>query len=123
MRTIIKNIKENYKLVIGVLIVGILFGWLVFPSSGNKSQLNESAGIHEGHDHESEDPTTWTCSMHPQIKQDKPGDCPICGMDLIPLESMSSGDEDFDPNEVMMSESATKLADRQTTIVKKGNPE
>lgn len=121
MKTIIKNIKENYKLLIGVLIIGILFGWLVFPSSGN-SQLTETADVHEGHDHESEDPTTWTCSMHPQIKQDKPGDCPICGMDLIPLESMDSGDEDFDPNEVMMSESATKLADIQTTKVQKGNP-
>ena len=25
----------------------------------------------------------YTCSMHPQIHQDKPGKCPICGMDLI----------------------------------------
>jgi len=23
--------------------------------------------------------------MHPDIKQDKPGDCPICGMKLIPI--------------------------------------
>ena len=121
MKTIIKNIKENYKLVIGVLVVGILLGWLIFPSSGN-SQMSESAGIHEGHDHESEESTTWTCSMHPQIKQDKPGDCPICGMDLIPLESMDSGDEDFDPNEVMMTESAANLADIQTTKVVQGNP-
>ncbi|MBN1350042.1 efflux RND transporter periplasmic adaptor subunit [candidate division KSB1 bacterium] len=29
--------------------------------------------------------TVWTCSMHPQIKQPKPGKCPICGMDLIPV--------------------------------------
>lgn len=26
----------------------------------------------------------FTCSMHPEIKQDKPGDCTICGMELIP---------------------------------------
>lgn len=123
MRTIIKNIKENYKLVIGVLVVGILLGWLLFPSSSKTSQLKESADIHEGHDDESEDPTTWTCSMHPQIKQDKPGDCSICGMDLIPLESMDSGDEGFDPNEVMMTESAAKLADIQTSTVKEGRPE
>ncbi|PLX11386.1 MAG: efflux RND transporter periplasmic adaptor subunit [Marinilabiliales bacterium] len=122
MRTIIKNIKENYKLVIGVLIFGILLGWLIFPSSSS-SQMSDSAEIHEGHDHESEDPTTWTCSMHPQIKQDKPGDCPICGMDLIPLESMGSEDENFEPNEVMMSESAAKIAEIQTTEVIKGNPE
>ena len=28
----------------------------------------------------------WTCSMHPQIMQPEAGDCPICGMDLIPAE-------------------------------------
>lgn len=27
----------------------------------------------------------WTCSMHPQIRADKPGDCPICGMTLVPV--------------------------------------
>ena len=28
--------------------------------------------------------TTYTCPMHPQIVRDEPGDCPICGMDLVP---------------------------------------
>ncbi|RMG47241.1 MAG: efflux RND transporter periplasmic adaptor subunit [Acidobacteria bacterium] len=28
----------------------------------------------------------WTCGMHPQVVQDEPGQCPICGMDLVPLE-------------------------------------
>ena len=28
----------------------------------------------------------WTCSMHPEIIRDKPGSCPICGMDLIKKE-------------------------------------
>jgi hypothetical protein len=27
----------------------------------------------------------WTCGMHPQIKQDKPGNCPLCNMKLIPV--------------------------------------
>jgi len=27
----------------------------------------------------------WTCGMHPSIKSDKPGSCPICGMPLIPV--------------------------------------
>ena len=26
---------------------------------------------------------TYTCSMHPEVKSDKPGKCPKCGMDLI----------------------------------------
>lgn len=25
----------------------------------------------------------WTCSMHPQVRKDSPGKCPICGMELI----------------------------------------
>lgn len=33
-----------------------------------------------------EEPEVWTCSMHPQIQLPKPGRCPICFMDLIPLE-------------------------------------
>ncbi len=27
---------------------------------------------------------TYTCPMHPDVKQDEPGQCPICGMDLVP---------------------------------------
>src|SRR5689334_194724 len=27
----------------------------------------------------------YTCGMHPQVVQDHPGNCPICGMKLIPL--------------------------------------
>jgi Cu(I)/Ag(I) efflux system membrane fusion protein/cobalt-zinc-cadmium efflux system membrane fusion protein len=28
--------------------------------------------------------TQYTCSMHPQVIQDEPGNCPICGMELVP---------------------------------------
>ncbi|MHC4398943.1 MAG: efflux RND transporter periplasmic adaptor subunit [Planctomycetota bacterium] len=38
-----------------------------------------------------EGPTMWTCAMHPQIRQPSPGDCPICGMDLIPVAKTSGG--------------------------------
>ena len=36
-------------------------------------------------------PSLWTCSMHPQIRQPNPGDCPICGMDLIPVATSTGG--------------------------------
>jgi len=31
----------------------------------------------------------WTCPMHPQIRQDHPGSCPICGMTLVKAEPQS----------------------------------
>ncbi len=37
------------------------------------------------------DDTTWTCSMHPQIRQPNPGPCPICEMALIPLKPGGEG--------------------------------
>jgi hypothetical protein len=27
----------------------------------------------------------YTCPMHPSVKADKPGDCPVCGMHLVPV--------------------------------------
>lgn len=37
--------------------------------------------------------TIYTCPMHPEIQEPKPGDCPICGMPLEPV-GVSGGDED-----------------------------
>ena len=39
--------------------------------------------------------TIYTCPMHPEIRRDKPGTCPICGMALEPL--MPSLDEEENP--------------------------
>lgn len=32
----------------------------------------------------------WTCSMHPQVRRPGPGQCPICGMNLVPVERLAS---------------------------------
>jgi Cu(I)/Ag(I) efflux system membrane fusion protein len=122
MKKIIQNIKENYKLVLIVLAAGFLLGWLFFHDRGVAVKEQVTVENHEGHNHEAE-ATIWTCSMHPQIKQNEPGQCPICGMDLIPLSSLQPDGEQTDMNAIVMTESAAKLADVQTVIVKKGAPE
>ncbi|MGH8445775.1 MAG: efflux RND transporter periplasmic adaptor subunit, partial [Solimonas sp.] len=43
--------------------------------------------------------TYWTCAMHPEVRQDHPGNCPICGMTLVqrqeaPAAGGSSAHED-----------------------------
>ncbi len=104
-----KNIR-NYALV---LIVGLFLGWIFFHNSGNTTEAT--------HDHteHAEEGTIWTCSMHPQIRMDHPGKCPICSMDLIPLEKTTDDNGGSDPNEVQMSESAMKLAEIQSMPVRR----
>ncbi|MBI3382245.1 MAG: copper-translocating P-type ATPase [Aquabacterium sp.] len=38
--------------------------------------------------------TIYTCPMHPQIRQDHPGNCPICGMTLEPLLPTATAEEE-----------------------------
>ena len=113
---IIKNRNVRY---VSLFIVGLLLGWLIFGGSSGSSQTNGE----EEHIHAEAEDQVWTCSMHPQIKQDGPGKCPLCGMDLIPLKSSSGGGGDaVDPDAIMMSEEAIALANIQTTVVSRQNP-
>lgn len=108
--------KRDVKLVIITLAAGLLLGWLFFHSSKHEAKhQHEEASVTEE--------TVYTCSMHPQIKQNKPGLCPICAMDLVPMTSIESEGEHVDPNEIQMTPSALALASVQTFIVKKGVPE
>jgi Cu(I)/Ag(I) efflux system membrane fusion protein len=62
----------------------------------------------EVHAHDAAE-TIWTCSMHPQIRQTEPGQCPICGMDLIPVEGGAAGSGD-EARRVTLSDRAKILA-------------
>ena len=99
-------------LYIGIaVLIGLLGGYLIFGNGANTS--NEE--ISDVHNHlEKTENQMWTCSMHPQIMQPEPGDCPICGMDLIPAETSAEG---LAFNEIKMTENAMALANIQTTIV------
>ncbi|MBW3543901.1 MAG: heavy metal translocating P-type ATPase, partial [Planctomycetes bacterium] len=41
-------------------------------------------------------PTVYICPMHPEVRQDHPGSCPICGMDLEPESGAADGEDDAD---------------------------
>nr|WP_321222001.1 efflux RND transporter periplasmic adaptor subunit [uncultured Psychroserpens sp.] len=103
---------KNNKIVIyiGLLAVGLLLGWFLFGGS-SKEETDHN------HDKVAETNQMWTCSMHPQIMQPEPGDCPICGMDLIPAESSADG---LLADQFKLTENAMALANIQTTVVGKG---
>ena len=52
------------------LSLGFAFAQSSNPSSGNSNIPSKT-------------PVTYTCSMHPEIKSDKPGQCPVCNMELV----------------------------------------
>ena len=65
---------------------------------------------------------TWTCAMHPQIRLPGPGKCPICGMDLIPVDDGtggSAGDAGGTERRLVMSPEAVALANIQTAPVER----
>lgn len=59
----------------------------------------------------------WTCSMHPEVKSDKEGNCPICGMNLIPVRK---GDKKGDENSYLqLEEREIALAGVKTTLAER----
>ncbi len=60
---------------------------------------------------------TWTCSMHPQVRLDRPGKCPICEMPLIPAGT-AQGPADGPPM-LQLSEHATAMASLETVAVER----
>lgn len=106
-----KTDKKTILTAAGILVAGILLGWLFFGGGSTENEVS--------HEHsEVAGEQVWTCSMHPQIRQNEPGDCPICGMELIPLETTAGGE---DIGSYQMSENAMKLANIQTMTVGRGD--
>jgi Cu(I)/Ag(I) efflux system membrane fusion protein len=104
---------KKYRFYLGTLLVGLFLGWLLF---GNLSSTNK---VHE-HIEIADKNERWTCSMHPQILREAPGDCPICGMDLIPAETRADG---LLADQFKLTANAMALANIQTSIVGSGKAE
>lgn len=51
----------------------------------------------------------YHCPMHPSYVSDKPGDCPICGMKLVPIESEESPERDRGAEEMEKASPAKKI--------------
>ncbi len=98
---------KKYIIYIGILAVGLLLGWLLFGSASNEETAHN-------HNETVESNQMWTCSMHPQIMQPEAGDCPICGMDLIPAEAGADG---LTADQFKLTKNAMALANIQTSVV------
>ena len=105
--------KKQNIIYIGIaVVVGLMVGYFIFGSNTKTTSVDE-------HDHSTEMASgeMWTCSMHPQIMQQEPGSCPICGMDLIPADN---GGEGLAVNQIKMTKNAMVLAGVETIRVGTG---
>ncbi len=77
-----KNVRRwIWIIVVIVALVGAGAGaWVVVGRGGERGAAAAGAQL-------------WTCPMHPSVIRSEPGQCPICGMDLVPLEETEPGAE------------------------------
>ncbi len=104
--------------IAGLPVAFILGLWFAGESTdhvardGRGAERAETAPSDEG-------ATTWTCSMHPQVRMPEPGDCPICGMDLIPVTDLDDPADEADLPRLRVSERSVALMNIQTWPVER----
>ena len=102
-----KNKVKQGIIILIVLIAGVAIGsFFTDDESHQDHQAQSNAQV-------------WTCSMHQQIRQEEPGNCPICDMELIPVGQAE--DQAIDPDAIKMTATARELANVQTMEVGNGD--
>jgi len=103
-------VKKKILIIIITAVVLLVPVYFLFISGGSSTDitLNEKQ--------------LYTCGMHPDIISDEPGNCPICGMKLVPVKNTSQSDSPqkkerkilywrapMDPNEIYNSPGKSKM--------------
>ncbi|MEP7256586.1 MAG: efflux RND transporter periplasmic adaptor subunit [Ferruginibacter sp.] len=84
-------------------VIIILLGLIVFNSCKTKKQNTAHSDEY------------YTCSMHPQIMEDKPGLCPICHMDLIVVKRTNTA-----ADEISLNDEQIRLGNIQADTIRDG---
>ncbi len=76
------QMKHNYYFSVSKLKLAVLVSFIfLFMSCGTNN--NSEADNHSMNETEMQKKKIYTCSMHPEIIRNEPGNCPICGMKLV----------------------------------------
>jgi membrane fusion protein, copper/silver efflux system len=91
------------------------------PTPGSTAAVSTAAAL---------GPVVYTCPMHPQIRQAKPGTCPICQMDLVPVKAPAPSEHAHggadaqgspaQPGDLSLTAEQVKLAGVQTVVAVEG---
>jgi Cu(I)/Ag(I) efflux system membrane fusion protein len=92
--------------------INILLALIVFASCQNKKTTKVETSAKK---------ELWTCSMHPEIIRDKPGACPICGMDLVRKEENSIAINDIQLNDLLQPTDQFVVSSVPVTALKRSS--
>jgi len=95
-----------------LVLLGMFISWLFFHTPQQAKEKPDSAAKNASSE-------IWTCAMHPQIRLNHPGKCPICAMDLILLKQAGGT---TDSTAIHFTKEAIELANVSTSIVSKNKP-
>lgn len=98
------------------LAAGVFFSG---PISAGFSRVEQAVLVADEHDHAAEDDGQyWTCGMHPWVILPEPGLCPICHMELTPLDPAKlAGEISIDP--VVIQNIGVRVASVETGPLEK----
>ncbi|MFH1436066.1 MAG: efflux RND transporter periplasmic adaptor subunit [Pseudomonadota bacterium] len=110
-----KLAKTGPVVLVLVAVVGAFaMGYLIRGGPKTGGDGHGLTAVHDGDRAE-----VWTCSMHPQIRRPGPGQCPICGMDLIPVVQDKGGD--IGERQIRLSDHARLLAEVRALPVERAS--
>ena len=78
--------KNRSIIILPVVLLALIAGYFLFSSSPPPVHTSDHAA-------RTEESTIYHCPMHPQYTSDKPGSCPICGMDLVKADQPESSQQ------------------------------
>ncbi|HUT33479.1 MAG TPA: efflux RND transporter periplasmic adaptor subunit [Planctomycetota bacterium] len=107
--------KAGPATLVGLLVIGFALGYWLAP---RRAAAPRPASEKKEEEAPAQHVRIWTCSMHPQIRQPKPGLCPICAMELIPLVEEPQ-EEGTSLRRFVTTEAARKLMQVETSPVER----
>src|SRR6266481_4440788 len=75
--------RKEIAVIIAIALALLATNTLIAQHS--HSEHPPSVGVAGDHDQEQDHKQRYTCRMHPEVITDHPGNCPKCGMKLVPL--------------------------------------